>query len=271
MRAIVLLSPGGRFVSSVLAALHRAGTPVDALVLYDAATRRGGRGVAALPYRLVRDAVRWVLRRVRVLRDPRYAVGARRIVVTGPRNGRGMVRDLGRLRPEVIVLAHCGLVAADVLEIPRNGVLNVHPGLLPWVRGNSPLGNALLRGVPLGATAFRVDAGIDTGGILHRRLLPVAGGESTAELRDALYELWVELTVELVGAAIEDRIPVGYVQEGRFPLCRTLASAEEVEAIEEAVRSGAAGALLDAWAPHCGSDLSLPPDADADIAFHGSS
>lgn len=190
--------------------------------------------------------------------------------MTGPLNGSRMLRDLARLRPETIVLAHAGLVAPSVLEIPRGGVVNVHPGLLPWIRGNSPLGHSLLRGVPLGATAFRVDPGIDTGRILFRRLLPVMGGESTAELRDALYALWVEMTVELVGAAIEDRIPAGYVQEGRFPLCRTLASAEEVEGIEEAVRSGAALALLDAWTPHCGSDLSLPPDADAHIALHGS-
>jgi hypothetical protein len=111
---------------------------------------------------------------------------------------------------------------------------------------------------------------IDTGSVLHRRLLPVEGNESTAELRDALYALWVEMTVELVGAAIEGRIPVGCAQEGRFPLCRTLASPEEVEAIDEAVRSGAARALLDAWTPHCRSDLSLPADADAHLPVHGS-
>lgn len=253
MGPILLLSQATDFAADVLAALGRRGTPVDAVVLYAA-----GRPAS----RLWRAARRAKLA-LRVRSEPRWSAGAREVVVTGALNGPRMTRDLQRLRPGIVVLGRCGLLAPHLLRIPPAGVVNVHPGLLPWIRGNSPLGNSLLRGVPLGSTAFRVDEGIDTGRILLRRLLPVAGGESTGALRDGLYRLWVEMTVELVASAGAGEIPTGHSQEGPFPLCRTLDAPAETAAIDELVRAGTARALFERWSPHCHDGSTLPPDADA--------
>jgi len=269
-RRVVLLSPGGTFVADVLALLHQRGVRADALVLYARGSAlaewramRGVRRAANLPLVPLRWAARETRRRWR-MRHPR---GAGRVVFTGALNGRRMEKDLRRLAPDVVVLAHCGLVAPLVLSIPAEGVVNVHPGLLPWIRGNSPLGHSLLRGVPLGCTAFRVDAGIDTGRILARRLVPVRGGEGFAGLRDAMVRLWVEMTAGVVAAAQAGPLPPGEPQPGRFPLCPTLATPAERAPVDAAVLRGDAKALFDRWLPLCDpSDLSLP--ADADLAPH---
>jgi methionyl-tRNA formyltransferase len=263
-RRVVILSPGGSFLDDLLALLARRGTGVQGVVLYDSRLSRAGASASIL-LRLRASAmipVRWMRRQRRA--EVRGA--AERLVVTGALNGDGTARALRRLRPDVLVLARCGLVKPHVLAIPTEGVVNVHPGLLPWIRGGSPVGNSLLRGVPLGATAFRVDAGIDTGPMLRRRLVDVGGAETEAALRDGLYRLWLEMTAELIEAVTTGPLPVGTRHAGRFPLCRDLKGSPEQPAVDAAVRQGAARTLLARWRPLCDpEDLSLPADAQADF------
>jgi len=270
---VVVLSPGGSFVSALLALLAQRGIPADALVLYAPGVAREWWRSASPAGRLLGLPIlplRWLRRRAKRRLAPLPPGGAARVVFSGALNGARMTRDLRRLRPDVVVLAHCGLVTPRVLEIAREGVVNVHPGLLPWVRGNSPLGNSLLLRVPLGCTAFRVDAGIDTGRVLTRRLVPIAGGETAAELRDALFRLWVEMTADLVAAASAGEIPDGFAQDRRFPLRRTLDRSDQERVIEEATRRGEPRSLFELWRPLCRpADLSLPAGADAGFVPRG--
>jgi uncharacterized membrane protein len=261
-RRVVILSPGGAFTVNLLAGLAARGITADALLLYRPSLAREWRTARArgwLPACTV--PARWLARRIRDRAGGRYGGGAGAAVFTGALNGARMTRDLRRLRPDVVVLARCMLLAPHVLAVPREGTVNVHPGLLPWVRGNSPIGNSLLRGVPLGSTSFWVDAGTDTGRIIERRLVPVAGGEALPALRQALHRLWVEMTVDAVAAARAGTLPPGTAQAGRFPLCRELSAPGEVRAIEDAVRRDTARILLDAWRPRCDDRLRLSADA----------
>ena len=257
MNRVVVLSSGGEFTHRLLDTLERRGIALDALVLYVPPVK--AKGVRAR----VLAPLRRLGRRLRLRLDRRVRAGARRVVYTGPLNSTRMERDLRRLAPDVVVLARTGLLDDPILAVPAGGVVNVHPGLLPWIRGNSPFGNSLLREVPLGSTAFRVDPGIDTGAILQRRLVPVRGTETHAELRDALFQLWVEMTADWIAAAAAGPIPAGTPQAGRFPICRTIGAADE-PAVTRLFGEGAAQRLFDRWTPLCAPlDLSLPADADA--------
>lgn len=271
-RRVVILAARTPFTDDLLALLAQRGVRVAAVLVYVPSLAREWRAVKGRAGRLrwlALAPLRWASRRVKVrLRPPRPgAVGP--LVVTGVLNGQRMTRDLRRLAPDLVVLSRCAMVDPRVLAIPREGVVNVHPALLPWVRGNSPLANSLLRGVPLGGTAFRVDAGIDTGPILRRRLLPVREGESVEGLRDAIHRLWVEMTADLVAAAAAAPLPPGSPQRERFPIGRTVADAAQLAAVAGQVRRGVAKALLDRWRPLCDPhDLALPDDADAPFVPH---
>lgn len=247
-RRVVLLSPGAAFTADVLAGLHQRGARVHAVVIYPPPRPRRPLALA-----------RWLAGRARLRASRRFRVATGRVVFTGELNGSRMARDLARLAPDVLVLTRCGLVRPDILAIPREATVNVHPGLLPWIRGNSPLAHSLLREVALGSTAFRVDAGIDTGAVLERRLLRVAGPESVADLRAALYRLWAEMTVDLAAAALAGPLPPGHWQTERFPLCRTVSDADA--GVDDAVRRGVARALFDRWSALCDPPLHLPADA----------
>jgi len=268
-RRVVLLTGGGPFAHELLELLAERGVRVDALVVFVPSLLAEWRG-AMSPARRARwlalAPLRWVSRRVKArIRAPR-ARPFRRLVFTGAVNGRAMTRDLRRLNADVVVLARCPVILQPhALSVAREGVVNVHPGLLPWIRGNSPIAHSVLRGVPLGASAFRVDPGIDTGAVIERRLLPVRGGETASALWDALHRLWVEMTADLAQAALAGPLPRGTPQPGRFPLCRAALPAER-DTAAEAVRRGEARALFERWLPLCDPvHLSLPFDADAEF------
>jgi len=270
-RRVAVLSPGNEFVADLLPILAARGIRVDAIVLYVPSVAREWRKARGMRRALGLPLVplRWLSRRVKRRLHPPPANGAAPMVFTGTLNGRRMARDLRRLDPDVLVLARCGLVAPEILSIPREGVVNVHPGLLPWIRGNSPLGNSLLRGVPLGVTAFRVDAGIDTGPILSRRLVRLSGGETADALHDGLYRLWLEMTADALAAAAAGPLPSGHAQAGRFPICHTLAGPARLAEVDGAVRRGEAKALFDRWRRLCDpSTLALAPDTDVPFMSH---
>jgi methionyl-tRNA formyltransferase len=94
------------------------------------------------------------------------------------------VEALAALRPGFGVLADYGqIVPPQVLDIPRHGILNVHPSLLPRHRGATPIPATILAwDREAGVTVIRLDAGLDTGPIVASASWPLAGTETSPEL-----------------------------------------------------------------------------------------
>ncbi|HZB69726.1 MAG TPA: methionyl-tRNA formyltransferase [Sphingomicrobium sp.] len=104
------------------------------------------------------------------------------------------------LDADLAVVAAYGLILPpEVLEAPKAGCINVHASLLPRWRGAAPIQRAILAGDTIsGVTIMRMEEGLDTGPMLLRRELPIAGknaGQVTQELAqlgaDALLE-WLD-------------------------------------------------------------------------------
>lgn len=87
------------------------------------------------------------------------------------------VADLAALAPDLGVLADYGqIVPRDVLDLPRHGILNVHPSLLPRHRGATPVPATIAAGdAEGGVSIIRMDEGIDTGPIVAARSWPLDG------------------------------------------------------------------------------------------------
>ena len=65
-----------------------------------------------------------------------------------------------------IVVAYGKLIPKSVLEIPKYGMINVHPSLLPKLRGASPLASSILTEDKTGVTILLVDEEMDHGAII---------------------------------------------------------------------------------------------------------
>jgi methionyl-tRNA formyltransferase len=110
----------------------------------------------------------------------------------------GVVAKLAQFRPEVIVVAAFGqLLPRSVLEIPRFGVVNVHPSLLPRFRGASPVASAILAGDEFtGVSIMLLDEGMDTGPVLARAQVPISAWDNTGSLTTKLSLVGARLLVE---------------------------------------------------------------------------
>lgn len=98
------------------------------------------------------------------------------------------VRDLTPDCGAVIAYGH--ILPERLLGVPRLGHVNVHASLLPHLRGAAPIERAILEGwTETGITIIRMDAGLDTGPILHQVTTPILLDETGGELRVRLSEL----------------------------------------------------------------------------------
>lgn len=62
------------------------------------------------------------------------------------------------------VIGWSQMAKAEVLSIPRRGVLGIHPTLLPQGRGRASIPWAIIKGLDeTGVTMFKLDDGMDTG------------------------------------------------------------------------------------------------------------
>lgn len=89
---------------------------------------------------------------------------------------------------DVMVVAAYGLILPQVvLDTPRFGCLNIHASLLPRWRGAAPIQRAILAGdAETGITIMQMDAGLDTGAMLLKRVCPIAAEDDARRLHDKL-------------------------------------------------------------------------------------
>lgn len=134
-------------------------------------------------------------------------------------------QDLASLAPDVIVVAAYGLfLPREVLDLPRHSCLNIHPSLLPKLRGPSPVSTAIVDGeTTTGATIMVMDEGVDTGPVLAQRQTSIGDSETAEVLTTRLFELGAGLMVEVLLEWAEGRIQARPQDESQATDTRLLA------------------------------------------------
>ena len=102
------------------------------------------------------------------------------------------------LRPDLaIVVAYGLMVPAEILQIPRHGCWNIHASLLPRWRGAAPIQRAIEAGdSESGVCIMQMDAGLDTGPVLHSRRIQLSAQETAGSLHDRLADLGASALLE---------------------------------------------------------------------------
>jgi len=134
-------------------------------------------------------------------------------------SGRGelhaVIADLGPLALGVVV-AYGRILGPEVLDLPANGILNVHFSLLPRWRGAAPVARALMAGDEMtGVSIIRLDEGLDTGPILTAQAVDILPGETAGQLTDRLAHLGAHLLASSIPPYLQgDLVPVTQSDEG---------------------------------------------------------
>ena len=128
---------------------------------------------------------------------------------------------LRRLEPELgIVVAYGHILRPAVLSLPTQGMINVHASLLPRWRGAAPIQHAILAGDrETGISIMQMEAGLDSGPVLHRIATPLGDGETAGALATRLSELGATALVNALSL-----VAAGFAKpEPQDPAAMTLA------------------------------------------------
>ena len=108
-----------------------------------------------------------------------------------------IVEQLRALAPEAMVVVGYGqIIPKTILDIPPQGIINVHASLLPKYRGAAPIQWALARGeTRTGVTTMRINEGLDTGDMLLKWETAIGSDENAVELSQRLAVAGAELLV----------------------------------------------------------------------------
>ena len=96
-------------------------------------------------------------------------------------------QKLKELHPDLFVVVAFKILPQDMLAIPKLGSVNLHASLLPKYRGAAPIHHAVMRGEKqTGCTVFKLDAGVDTGGIILQHTIDIGPDETTGSVYERL-------------------------------------------------------------------------------------
>ncbi|MEQ8411033.1 MAG: methionyl-tRNA formyltransferase [Erythrobacter sp.] len=179
MRIIVMGTPD--FAVPALVACHEAGHEIARV--YTQPPARAGRGKKLRPSPVQAKAEERGLS----VRHPKSLKGAEERA------------EFAALGADVAVVAAYGLILPQpILDAPTHGCLNIHASILPRWRGAAPIHRAVLAGdEATGVTIMRMEAGLDTGAMLHVVRTPIAR-KTTGELTGELAEIGARAMVDVL-------------------------------------------------------------------------
>ena len=139
-----------------------------------------------------------------------------------------------------------GILNEEVIKCASKGVLNAHPGLLPWIRGTNAIIASILNNVAVGVTLHYIDKGIDTGPVIERYLQPIGDKNTLEEIKLASDHL--SILAMLNAALILDNGGElkGTVQSKKYPINKIIKGIHRKE-VDQYLSEGLAKQLYDKW------------------------
>lgn len=139
-------------------------------------------------------------------------------------NDEGTLGAIEEHDPDLVVVSGTNLVGRKVIERAsrRRGIINLHTGLSPYVKGGPNCTNwCLAEGAfhLIGSTVMWLDAGIDTGHIIATEQTPLDGRETFDELHwkvmEHAHDLYVRAIRKLARGEAVASVAQSDVAEGR--------------------------------------------------------
>lgn len=123
-----------------------------------------------------------------------------KFIAKGEINDAPIVTDIINFNPDLLVCYGSSLIKSDFLERFNGRFLNVHLGLSPYYRGSGTNVWPLINNEPdmVGATFMYIDAGIDTGEIIHQIRADVFIGDSPHSIGNRLIRKMTHTYADLI-------------------------------------------------------------------------
>jgi methionyl-tRNA formyltransferase len=157
--------------------------------------------------------------------------------------------------------AHAVCAFGQLIREPLlgEGILNVHPSLLPRWRGAAPIERAMMAGDErTGATIMRLTEGLDSGPIALAEETPIGGDEYFDDLAARLAAIGGELLVRALDAAAAGELRFSEQDEAGATYAEKIGPADRH--LDPARPAAELARVVHALNPRVGTHLQLPGD-----------
>ena len=151
-----------------------------------------------------------------------------------------------RLRIQAFVIVAYGkIIPQNILDIPKQGNINVHPSKLPKYRGPSPLQAAIAAGDRETAiSVMLIDDKMDHGPILKQEALKIDKQETPATLREKVVKIGGPILVKTLKDFLAGKIEPKEQNHDKATICKLLSREdgiidwnESAEMIDDKIRA----------------------------------
>jgi methionyl-tRNA formyltransferase len=103
-----------------------------------------------------------------------------------------------------VLVAYGKIVPQNVIDIFPQGIINIHPSLLPLHRGPTPIESVMVNGDDkTGVSLMRLAAEMDAGPVYAQETIELDGTEAKKDLADKLIELGKDMLLEHLPAILD--------------------------------------------------------------------
>jgi methionyl-tRNA formyltransferase len=142
----------------------------------------------------------------------------------------GITEKIKALVPDCdlfIVASYGKIIPQAILDIPKHGTLNVHPSLLPRLRGPSPIQSAILTEQETGVSIMLLDALMDHGPLLAQEKTVVPEWPPYApELENILAHQGGKMLAEIIPQWIAGEIKAVEQDHSKATVCKKIQKSE---------------------------------------------
>ncbi len=112
------------------------------------------------------------------------------------------------LKPDIIVVVSYGqIIPTNLLNIPKNGFLNIHASLLPKWRGAAPIQRSIMNlDKETGISMMRINKNLDEGPVCNQYTLKISEKMNSEELSEKLSLLASEKILDILDNIYDDNI-----------------------------------------------------------------
>lgn len=110
--------------------------------------------------------------------------------------------------PLGVLVSYGKIIPAGIIDLFPQGIVNLHPSLLPRYRGPSPIESAIKNGDDkTGVSIMRLSPAMDAGPVFTAKEVPLRGNETRPELYQTLGTIGTDLLVEalprIIGGSLQ--------------------------------------------------------------------
>lgn len=133
-------------------------------------------------------------------------------------NNSDFISVLEELKPHFLtVVAYDEKLGEEILALPEIAPINLHPSLLPDLRGACPINWALIYGYEkTGITTIEMNENLDAGAILHQEVVDIKNEDNAGTLHEKLAERGAFLLQMTIRDCFCDRITKTPQKEGDY-------------------------------------------------------